>query len=106
MLYDPIISGIRTLVAALVGLGITALISWGITFPDDLEQSLNIVIFGIATAGYNILVNWLADNVNPSFGYFLGIKKTPSYDKPPVAAQLPAEPVVEQPIVDPTVETE
>lgn len=79
MLYDPIISGIRTGVAALVGIALTWLIAQGVSLPEGTEETFTVAIFAIITAGYNALVNYLAVKVHPGFGYLLGIKKTPEY---------------------------
>lgn len=81
MLYNVIISGIRTGVAALVGLLITWLINKGIDLGDDFAVSLNIGIFAAVTAGYNALVNWLATRWNKWFGVLLGVPKTPEYER-------------------------
>ena len=82
MLYDAIISGIRTGVAVLVGFVITWLINQGVVLPENIEYQVNFVLFTLLVGAYNALVNWLAKKYNPNFGYLLGVKKTPVYDKP------------------------
>lgn len=80
MLYNALISGIRTGIALLVGLAITWLVNQGVTLPDGAEAQLNAILFVVVSAGYNALVNWLAVKVHPAFGYLLGVPKTPEYN--------------------------
>jgi hypothetical protein len=81
MLYNAMISGIRTGVASLVGLLITWLISKGIVLSDAFEQEFVLALFTVVTVLYNAGVNYAATKWNPYFGYLLGIPKTPAYDK-------------------------
>lgn len=87
MLYNAIISGIRTGVAALVGLVLTWLLSKGIDLGEEFTELLPIAVFAVVTGLYNVAVNWLATRVHPYFGYLLGVPKTPDY-----GTTLPAEP--------------
>lgn len=78
-LYASAIAGIRTGVAALVGLLVAFLISRGIEVPEEFQAQLIGVLVILATAGYNAGVIWLERNVNPLFGVLLGIPRTPAY---------------------------
>ena len=81
MLYNAIISGIRTGIAALVGLLITWLITKGIVLEDNFQNVLEVGLFATITAGYNAAVNWAAVHWHPAFGYLLGVPKTPEYQR-------------------------
>lgn len=89
MLYNALISALRTAVAALVGLAITWLVARGVVFEEGFAATLEVGIFTAVTFGYNALVNWLATKVHPGFGWLLGVPKTPEYNA--VAAQRPSD---------------
>ena len=78
-LYASAIAGIRTGVAALVGLLVAFLISRGIDVPEEFQAQLIGVLVILATAVYNAGVIWLERHVNPLFGLLLGIPRTPAY---------------------------
>lgn len=78
-LYASAIAGIRTGVAALVGLLVAFLISQGLEIPEELQAQLIGVLVVLATAAYNAGVIWLERNVSPLFGLLLGIPRTPAY---------------------------
>lgn len=80
MLYNIIISAIRTGIAGLVGLAVTWLIARGIEIDSGTQATLIVLLFGAIVAAYNAMVNWLAIKVSPSFGYLLGAPKTPEYN--------------------------
>lgn len=79
MLRDPIIAAIRTAVAA----GVVTLLGWlvglGVEIPDGFGDSLGVVAFGVAVAGYNLAVSFLERRVHPWFGVLLGVPKAPTY---------------------------
>ena len=85
-LSNAIVSGIRTAVAGLVGLIITWLVAANIEFPENTEALLTTVLFAVAVALYNGGINLLAQHVNPKFGWFLLVPKTPEYNA--VAVEL------------------
>lgn len=85
-LANAIVSGIRTAVAGLVGLIITWLVASNITFPENTEAFLTTLLFAVAIALYNGGINLLAQHVNPKFGWFLLVPKTPEYNA--VAVEL------------------
>lgn len=78
MLRDSIIAAVRTGIAALIGLLIAWLVGLGVDV-GDLEATLNVAMFGLFTALYNVVVSLLERNVHPMFGVLLGIPKAPAY---------------------------
>lgn len=78
MFRDSVIAAVRTGIAALVGLFITWLVGQGVD-TGDLGDTLNVALFGVFTALYNIVVSLLEKKVNPYFGVLLGIPKAPAY---------------------------
>lgn len=81
MFRDSVIAAIRTGVAALI----TWLLAWavgiGVHIDPDTSNVLNVLIFGVAMAAYNLGVGFLERRVNPLFGILLGIPKAPAYGK-------------------------
>jgi hypothetical protein len=73
---DVIISYIRTGVPLLVG----ALISWGV-LPASATDQAAVAITAVVTAAYYGLVR-LLETRWPSFGWFLGKPKAPTYTPP------------------------
>lgn len=100
MLRDTLIAAIRTGVAGAVGIAITWLINFGIEVPDDAQQTLNLILFGLVVAGYNLLVGLLERNVHPYFGVLLGVPKAPAYGAIATQTPPPANPAVGNPPVD------
>ena len=94
MLRDKIIAAIRTASAAFG----TAVVLWvvaqlanlGVIVKVDEEWSTVLagLIFAIAIALYNFVVQWLTENVWGGFGWLLGVNKAPAY----VEADLRSEP--------------
>lgn len=80
MMYNAIISGIRTGVATLAGLLITWLLAKGVNIDPDFATQLSVAVFTAVTVLYNAGVNWAATRWSPYFGYLLGIPKTPTYE--------------------------
>lgn len=87
MFQDQIIAAIRTGCAALGTTIVVALVGWLTSVGVDVELDsttatvLAGLLFGIAIAFYNVLVNWLAANVHPNIGYLLGVPKTAVYEE-------------------------
>ena len=79
MLRDTLIAALRTGVAGAVGLAITWVVGLGITIPDGFSESLNVVMFGVVVAVYNVLVSLGERNVHPMIGWLLGFPKAPAY---------------------------
>lgn len=85
MLHDKIIAAIRTGCAVLGAAALTGLVQllakWGLDVEIDPELSTTVavILFGLAVALYNLLVNWLTENVWDGFGWLLGVNKPPSY---------------------------
>ena len=79
MLYNVIIAALRTGVAALVGLVITAAIARGIELDEGTSSMLITLLFGASVMLYNGVVNWLSLKVHPAFGYLLGASGAPEY---------------------------
>lgn len=100
MLRDIIIAAVRTGVAAAIGIAITWLLNMGIEVPEDFAQSLNLVLFGLVVAGYNLAVSFLERKVHPYFGILLGIPKAPAYGSVGTQTPPPRDPVLGNPPVD------
>lgn len=79
MFRDSIIGAIRTAVAAIVTWLIAWVFSIGVDLDPDTSTVLNVLLFGVAMAGYNLVVGYLERKVNPMFGLLLGIPKAPAY---------------------------
>lgn len=79
MLYNVIIAALRTGIAALVGLVITAAVARGIELDEGTSSMLITLLFGASVMLYNGVVNWLALKVHPAFGYLLGAPGAPEY---------------------------
>ena len=78
-IHDSVIAGIRTGVAALVGLLVTWLVSQGIQLDESVKGTLTIALVAVVIALYNWLVVLLERKVSPWFGLLLGVPKTPAY---------------------------
>lgn len=78
MFRDSIIAAVRTGIAALIGLLIAWLVGQGVDV-GALEANLNVALFALFTALYNIAVVYLEKKVHPYFGILLGIPKAPAY---------------------------
>jgi hypothetical protein len=100
MLRDTIIAAIRTGVAAAIGIAITWLLNFGVQVPDDFASSLNLVVFGLVTAGYNLAVGLLERKVHPLFGVLLGIPKAPAYGEVGTQTPPPNDPLLGNPATD------
>jgi len=97
MLRDSIIAAIRTGVAALV----TWLLAWvlqiGVHIDPNTSHVLNVLLFGLAIAGYNFVVGLLERKVNPLFGLLLGVPKAPAYGEVGTQTPPPADPLIGHP---------
>lgn len=91
---DGIIAAVRTGVAAGVGLLITWLLNLGLEIPDGVAEQLNVALFGLVVAVYNLLVTLLERKVHPYFGVLLGIPKAPAYGDVGTQTPPPAQPVL------------
>ncbi len=80
MFYDSFVAAIRTGVASVAGFLVAYLVSQGFVLDDAFALNLTMVLTVFFTALYNWLVIVLEKNVNPAFGYLLGVAKPPSYD--------------------------
>lgn len=80
MFHDSFIAAIRTGVAAVVGFLVAFLVSNGFDLDDAFAVNLTMALTVFFTSLYNWLVIVMEKNVNPAFGYLLGIAKPPSYD--------------------------
>lgn len=66
---------VRTVVPVLVGLVLS------VPVLGDLDSTaLETVFTGAITGAYYAIVRWLEVNVAPSFGWLLGLARTPSYE--------------------------
>lgn len=81
MFRDSAIGAIRTAVAAIVTWLIAWVLSIGVSVDPSTSNVLNILVFGVAMAGYNFGVGFLERKVNPLFGLLLGVPKAPAYGK-------------------------
>lgn len=77
---DFAVSLIRTNVPVLVGSLIGWLISLGVTVPESAEVPLTAGLVALSIAGYYAAARWL-ENRWPAFGYLLGTKAEPTYDR-------------------------
>lgn len=100
MLRDSIIAAIRTGVAFVVTYIITWLVGLGFVLDNDISAALNVALFGLCVAGYNLVVGLLERKVNPFFGVLLGIPKAPAYGDVGTQTPPPAKPLVGSPEVD------
>lgn len=80
MFRESIIALIRTAVPAGVGAVITLLIDWGVEIPADAQAQITAGLITVCTSAYYFLVTTLERQVNPAFGWLLGVAKAPSYD--------------------------
>lgn len=80
MLYNVIISGFRSAIAAVVGLAVTWLLARGVELDSAAATALITAVFAVVVWAYNSLINWLTVKVHPAFGYLLGAPKTPEYN--------------------------
>lgn len=77
---NAIVSGIRTLVAVVVAAVLTWLAThFGFHASQEVENTADVIVFGVVTGAYTAAVNWLTEHVNPGFGWLLGIPKHPTY---------------------------
>lgn len=81
MFRDSVIAAIRTAVAAIITWVIAWVLSINVAIDPSTSHVLNILLFGLAMAGYNFVVGFLERRVNPLFGILLGIPKAPAYGK-------------------------
>jgi hypothetical protein len=81
---DLIISWVRTVVPVLVGAVVTWAIRQGLISDAAVTQPLTEVLVLAISAAYYFVVR-LLEKLNPIFGFFLGVPKTPTYT-PPVTA--------------------
>jgi hypothetical protein len=88
------VSAIRTVVAALVGAGVTWLIRQGWVADDSVTQPLTEALVVICTGAYYVIVR-AVEQVYPQAGWLLGVPKAPSY---PQAAGTVPDPGPKQPI--------
>jgi hypothetical protein len=85
MLHDKMIAAIRTgcaaggayvltwLVSVLAGRGIV------VALEPEWVTALSGFLFVLFVAAYNLVVNWLTENVWDGFGWLLGVNKPPAY---------------------------
>lgn len=71
---------IRTVVPAVVGLIVTLALKAGIQLDDAAVTS---VVTSVVTGVYYVAVRLLETKVAPSFGWLLGLAKTPEYGYAP-----------------------
>lgn len=79
MFRDSLIAAIRTGVAFIVTWLIAKLLGLGVEIDTDTAVALQVALFGVAIACYNVVVSLLERKVNPYFGILLGIPKAPAY---------------------------
>lgn len=77
---DFVVSLIRTNVPVLVGSLLGWLISQGVTVPADAEVPLTAGIVALTIAVYYAAARWLEQRW-PAFGYLLGSRAEPAYDR-------------------------
>jgi hypothetical protein len=100
MLRDTVIAAVRTGVAAAVGIALTWILNLGVEVPEGFADTLNLVVFGLVVAGYNLLVGLLERNVHPLFGVLLGVPKAPAYGDVGTQTPPPRNPAVGRPRSD------
>lgn len=74
------VSLIRTIVPIVVGSLVGYLVSLGIELPDGASESLIMSIQALTIALYYMGARWL-EHRWPAFGYLLGTKAEPTYEK-------------------------
>ena len=79
MFHDSLIGLVRTVVPMIVGALIVWLAEAGIELSDEASGAFTVALMAIATSAYYAGVTWLEREVNPSWGYLLGVPKAPSY---------------------------
>lgn len=80
MFAPSIIAIIRTLVPAAIGSVIGLAINLGFDVSAEAQSTLTTAIVTLSITAYYALVTYLERNVNPAFGWLLGIAKAPYYD--------------------------
>ena len=77
--HDSLIALIRTTVPALVGSLFVFLVNWGVNIDSDAQAALSAALVTVVIAVYYAGVTALERNVNPAFGWLLGVPKAPTY---------------------------
>jgi hypothetical protein len=90
MFADAVPAVIRTVVPAAVGAFISWLFGIGIQVDSEGENAINKALTVLLIAAYYALATLLERRVSPSFGWLLGMAKTPAYShhSPPAAAPV------------------
>jgi hypothetical protein len=76
-----IIGIIRTATPIVAGIVLTFLTNIGLELPEEIKQELSFIIFGVMSLAYYAAARALEEFVAPRFGWFLGIPRTPDYQK-------------------------
>lgn len=79
MLHDAIIALIRTFVPTAVGSALAWLATRGAAVDADTSALLVAGLVAVCTTLYYSLVTYLEREVNPAFGWMLGMAKAPTY---------------------------
>jgi hypothetical protein len=69
----------RTAAPILAGIVLTFFTSIGLDIPEENKQDVIMILFGLMTLGYYVVVALAERYISPKAGWLLGVAKKPEY---------------------------